>query len=70
MKSNFTFLEKDQDTQVWFDTAKDAEDLYTLGKFGNEFESIRKVVENVARTILDLNHVSMDERGTFNDCPS
>ena len=68
MESNFTFLEKDQDTQTWFDTAKDAEDLYTLGKFSNEFESIRKVIENVARTILDLNFVSMDEHSTFNDC--
>lgn len=68
MKSNFTFLEKDQDTQTWFDTAKDAEDLYALGKFSNELESIRKVIENIARTILDLEFVSMDDRSTFNDC--
>lgn len=68
MKSNFTFLEKDQDTQTWFDTAKDAEDLYALGKFSNELESIRKVIENVARTILDLEFVSMGEHSTFNDC--
>ena len=66
MKSNFTFLEKDQDTQTWFDTAKDAEDLYALGKFSNELESIRKVIENVARTILDLEFVSMGEHSTFN----
>ena len=68
MTSNFTFLQKEFETQDLYDTAKDAEDLYTLGKFANEYESIRKVAENVARMIVDLNYVSMDERSTFNDC--
>lgn len=68
MASNFTFLERSLDTQDLYDTAKDAEDLYHLGKFANEYESIRKVAENVARTILDFDYISMDERSTFNDC--
>lgn len=68
MTSNFAFLQKEFETQDLYDTAKDAEDLYTLGKFANEYESIRKVAENVARMIVDLNYVSMDERSTFNDC--
>lgn len=68
MASNFTFLERSLDTQDLYDTAKDAEDLYRLGKFANEYESIRKVAENVARIILDFNYISMDERSTFNDC--
>lgn len=68
MKSNFTFLEDNFETQDLYDTAKDAEDLYTFGKFANEYESIRKIAENVARMLLDLNYVSMDERSTFNDC--
>lgn len=68
MASNFTFLERSLDTQDLYDTAKDAEDLYRLGKFANEYESIRKVAENVARTILDFDYISMDERSTFNDC--
>lgn len=68
MASNFAFLEHNIDTQDFYDTAKDAEDLYTIGKFANEYESIRKVAENVARMILDLNYVSMRDRSTFNDC--
>ncbi|WP_076461712.1 Eco57I restriction-modification methylase domain-containing protein [Limosilactobacillus caccae] len=68
MKSNFAFLENNFETQDLYDTAKDAEDLYTFGKFANEYESIRKIAENVARMLLDLNYVSMDERSTFNDC--
>lgn len=70
MESNFQFLVKDPDTQVLFDTAKDIEDLYATGKFSNELESIRKVVEYVARQLLDLNYVAMNDRSTFNDCLS
>ena len=55
MTSNFAFLEKEFETRDLYDTAKDAEDLYAIGKFANEYESIRKIAENVARMILDLN---------------
>lgn len=68
MKSNFQFLVNEPDTQILFDTAKDAEDLYAMGKFSNELESLRKIAENVARQLLDLNYVSIGDRSTFNDC--
>lgn len=68
MQSNFDFLNNDQDTHLLYDTAKDIEDLYAMGKFSNEFESIRKVAENVARQILDLNYVRVSERSSFNEC--
>lgn len=68
MTSNFAFLEKEFETRDLYDTAKDAEDLYAIGKFANEYESIRKIAENVARMILDLNYVSLKERSTFSDC--
>ncbi len=68
MKSNFQFLLNEPDTQILFDTAKDAEDLYAMGKFSNELESLRKIAENVARQLLDLNYVSIGDRSTFNDC--
>lgn len=68
MKSNFTFLEKDMDAQSWYAPARNAEELYVLGKFDSEFETIRKVIENVARTALDHKYVKMPERSTFNDC--
>ncbi|MCW1908912.1 Eco57I restriction-modification methylase domain-containing protein [Lactiplantibacillus paraplantarum] len=68
MTSNFEFLTKDPDTQILYDTAKNAENLYAMGMFSNEFESIRKVMEHVARQILDFNYVQMDNRSSFNDC--
>lgn len=67
MKSNFQFLVNEPDTRILFDTAKDAEDLYAMGKFSNELESLRKIAENVARQLLDLNYVSIGDRSTF-DC--
>lgn len=54
MKSNFEFLNKDMDTQVLFEEASNAEDLYTIGKFSNEFESIRKIIEAVVFNGLRL----------------
>lgn len=68
MESNFQFLLQDQDTQVLYDTVHAAEQLYTMGMFDNELESLRKVAENVARQLLDLNYVAMREHSTFNDC--
>jgi len=68
MESNFEFLNQDQDTQILYDTSKDIEDLYAMGKFSNEFESIRKVIENVARQVLDLSYFSVGSRSSFNDC--
>ncbi|BDR57772.1 Eco57I restriction-modification methylase domain-containing protein [Xylocopilactobacillus apicola] len=66
-KSNFEFLQNNLYTQAYYDTAHDAEDLYADGKFSNEFESIRKVAENVASEILDQEFVEVDDRSTFND---
>jgi len=68
MKSNFEFLNQDRNTQMLYDTARDAEDLYAMGKFSNEFESIRKVAENVARQILELNSITIEDQNSFNDC--
>ena len=46
MKSNFQFLVNEPDTRILFDTAKDAEDLYAMGKFSNEnhFGKLRKML--------------------------
>lgn len=68
MKTNFEFLTKDIDTANLFDIAKNVEELYARGLFSNEFESIRKIIENIARQILDLNYIQMPERSTFIDC--
>lgn len=67
MKSNFEFLNKDMDTQVLFEEASNAEDLYTIGKFSNEFESIRKVIEAVVSMVLDYNYVDVNYYSTLND---
>lgn len=68
MESNFEFLLKDQDTALLYNTITDAEDLYKVGKFSNELESIRKVAENVARKIIDLEFIKISDRSNFNDC--
>lgn len=70
MESNFEFLLKDQDTALLYNTVTDAEDLYKFGKFSNELESLRKVAENVARKIIDLEFIEVSDRSTFNDCLS
>lgn len=67
MKSNFEFLNKDMDTQVLFEEASNAEDLYTIGKFSNEFESIRKIIEAVVSMVLDYNYVDVNYYSTLND---
>lgn len=67
MKSNFEFLNKDMDTQVLFEEASNAEDLYIIGKFSNEFESIRKVIEAVVSMVLDYNYVDVNYYSTLND---
>lgn len=70
MESNFEFLLKDHDTALLYNTVIDAEDLYKVGKFSNELESLRKVAENVARKIIDLEFIEVSDRSTFNDCLS
>ena len=67
MESNFEFLNNDIDTHLLYDAAKDAEELYVLGKFSNEFESIRKIIEKVVLMILDLNYIAVDEFNSLND---
>ena len=67
MESNFEFLNNDIDTHLLYDAAKDAEELYVFGKFSNEFESIRKIIEKVVLIILDLNYVAVDEYNSLND---
>ena len=67
MKSNFEFLNKDMDTKILYDAARDGEELYVLGKFSNEFESIRKIIEQVVLMILDLNYIDTTEQRTLND---
>lgn len=48
MGSNFQFSLKNIDMQPLFSATKNTEELYVLGKFENEYESIRKVIEKVA----------------------
>jgi hypothetical protein len=68
MKSNFQFLLKNIETQPLFSAAKNVEELYVLGKFENEYESIRKVIEKAARMVLDYGFVKVSDYATFNDC--
>lgn len=54
MKSNFDFLEKDMDTIELLEPAKKIERLYGSGEYAIMLFEIRKVVEFIAKNIVDL----------------
>ena len=59
MKTNFAFLEKDLDINMYYDSAKKVEKLYSMGEYASESLEIRKVLENVAKMILDYNFIEI-----------
>ena len=67
MESNFEFLNDNIDTHLLYDASKNAEELYVLGKFSDEFVSMRKIIEKVVLMILDLNYVDVGEYNSLND---
>lgn len=67
MKSNFDFLMAYDDTAVLADSARNAERLYVQGIYDAEFSMIRKVIENVAKKVVDFNYAKLSEHATFND---
>ena len=66
MKSNYDFLMADDDTALLMGVARDAEQLYAHGQYESEFVAIRKVVENVAKMVVDFNYGSLDDKANFN----
>ena len=67
MKTNFAFLEKDLDINMYYDSAKKVEKLYSMGEYASESLEIRKVLENVAKMILDYNFIEIPTYLSFND---
>lgn len=67
MKSNFDFLMADDDTALLASSAKRAEQLYTQGFYDAEFAMIRKVIEAVAKMIVDFEYGQLGEYATLND---
>lgn len=67
MESNFDFLMKNEDTQSFYRATTEAERSYTEGSFDTTFIQIRKVIENVARMVLDLAYIEVSDHSTFND---
>lgn len=67
MTSNFDFLMADDDTSLLADSARNAEQLYTQGMYDAEFAMIRKVIENVAKMVVDFDFDQLGEYATFND---
>ncbi|MCR5438129.1 MAG: Eco57I restriction-modification methylase domain-containing protein [Selenomonas sp.] len=67
MQSNFSFLLQDEDLIAYHAQAERAERLYLFGYFEEELVVIRKISENIASSILDLEYISIDERATFHD---
>lgn len=67
MKSNFDFLQRDIDTQDLQTKAREAEKLYAQKMYAQELNSIRVIIENVAKKILDFNYYELPNYSTLND---
>ena len=68
MKSNFEFLKVNEpDFKKYYVNAVRAEMLYARGLYSEEVVNVRKIAEQLARDILDLEYLQVDERSTFND---
>lgn len=64
---NFEFLKNSADTAPFYSTARDIEALYTNGQYAPEAVTVRKIAENLAKTIAFREHLELPERATFND---
>ena len=68
MKSNFEFLNGNEpDFKKYYTNAMHAEMLYARGLYSEEVVNVRKIAEQLARDIMDLEYLQVDERSTFND---
>jgi len=65
--SNFDFLLTDMDTQELYGLAQSVENSYVDGQYQVEFSTIRTIIENVAKMIIDFNFVELGEDSSFND---
>lgn len=68
MKSNFDFLNGNEpDFKKYYVNAVRAEMLYAKGLYSEEVVNVRKIAEQLARDIMDLEYLQVDERSTFSD---
>lgn len=67
METNFEFLNKNFDTQKYYQWAWQAEQLYIDGYFSDEIRRLRVIAENITKDILDLKFVPVRDHDTFND---
>ena len=68
MKSNFEFLNgNEHDLKKYYVNAVRAEMLYARGLYSEEVVNIRKIAEQLARDIMDLEYLQVDDQSTFND---
>ncbi|GHN35956.1 Eco57I restriction-modification methylase domain-containing protein [Lactobacillus delbrueckii] len=68
MKSNFEFLNgNEHDLKKYYVNAVRAEMLYARGLYSEEVVNVRKIAEQLARDIMDLEYLQVDDQSTFND---
>lgn len=68
MKSNFEFLNgNEHDFKKYYVNAVRAEMLYARGLYSEEVVNVRKIAEQLARDIMDLEYLQVDDQSTFND---
>lgn len=64
---NFEFMKLDIDLADSYRIAYQAEFDFALGAYDNSLVNVRKVTENLADLIIDMNYEVMNDRATFND---
>lgn len=68
MKSNFEFLNGNEpDFKKYYVNAVRVEMLYARGLYSEEVVNVRKIAEQLARDIMDLEYLQVDDQSTFND---
>lgn len=67
MKSNFTFLEEEIDTQPIYKMAKTAEELYIEGHFDSELTETRKAVEKIVALIVDQEFIDVPQYSSLSN---
>lgn len=67
MKSNFSFLMDEPLTAQYFESAMQAEAIYTQGFYNPVLTLTRTVAENLARDIADQKFVKVGAHSTFSN---
>lgn len=65
MASNFDFLQYELSTQIYYQSALEAEKQYSQGMYASEFVNLRKMLQKFVEHTLELNNIEISSHNTF-----